>query len=184
MASPLNCLTFFEGTAGARNAKAWNSEATKATQNRIQEDIGMKRIIVAAVCELLVAVFVMTPFQPTAAEQPAAKPIEPKADEQQPSFWMRKKLDYSQNILAGIATADFDKIVENAEAMRALGKIEGFIRGRTPGYRTQLQIFEESNKEILYQATRDNVEGAALAFTQLTISCVNCHKQLREHSKK
>jgi hypothetical protein len=136
------------------------------------------------VCELIVVLAFMTPFQLTAAEQPPAKPIEPKADEQQPSFWMRKKLDYSQNILAGIATADFDKIVENAEAMQALSKIEGFVRGRTPGYRTQLQIFEDSNQEILYQAKRDNVEGAALAFTQLTISCVNCHKQLREQSKK
>jgi len=144
----------------------------------------MKRIIPSAVCGLVVAFLIITPIQLTSAAQPLAKTTDPKADEQQPSFWMRKKLDYAQNILAGIATADFDKIVENAEAMQALGKIEGFIRGRTPGYRTQLQIFEDSNKEILYQATRDNVEGAALAFTQLTISCVNCHKQLREQSKK
>jgi hypothetical protein len=62
--------------------------------------------------------------------------------EQPESFWMRKKLEYSQNILAGIATADFDKIVLNAESMRSLSKIEGFVRGRKPGYRTQLHIFE------------------------------------------
>lgn len=104
--------------------------------------------------------------------------------EQPVSFWMTKKLDYSQNILAGIATADFDKIVENAEAMRKLSSVEGFIRGRTPGYRTQLHIFEESADEIIRQAKRDNVEGAALAFTQLTVSCVNCHKQLRAEASK
>jgi hypothetical protein len=97
------------------------------------------------------------------------------------SFWMQKKLDYSKNILAGITTADFDKIVENAESMRRLSAIEGFVRGRMPGYRTQLQIFEESADEIIRQGKKDNVDGAALAFTQLTISCVNCHKQLREH---
>jgi hypothetical protein len=100
--------------------------------------------------------------------------------DQPTSFWMQKKLDYSKNILAGIATADFDKIVQNAESMRHLSSIEGFIRGRTPGYRTQLQIFQESADEIIRQGNKDNVEGAALAFTQLTISCVNCHKQLRE----
>jgi hypothetical protein len=117
----------------------------------------------------------------------SARAQEPKKlgpDEDQPSVWMRKKLDYSQNILAGIATADFEKIAKNAESMRTLGKIEAFVRSRTPGYRTQLQIFDESNAEILRQANRDNVEGAALAFTQLTISCVNCHKQLREELKK
>jgi hypothetical protein len=109
----------------------------------------------------------------------------PVASKEQPSsFWMKKKLDYSQNILAGIATADFDKIVENAEAMRKLSSVEGFIRGRTPGYRTQLHFFEESADEIIRQAKKDNVEGTALAFTQLTISCVNCHKQLRAEPQK
>jgi hypothetical protein len=100
--------------------------------------------------------------------------------DQPASFWMKKKLDYSQNILAGIAVADFDKIAENAEAMRGLSKIEGFFRRRTPGYAVQLQIFEQAVSEIVRQANEDNVDGAALAFTQLTISCVNCHKHLRE----
>jgi len=104
-----------------------------------------------------------------------------EAGKEQPvSFWMKKKLEYSQNILAGIANADFDKIVVNAESMRDLSKIEGFVRGGMPGYRTQLHIFEESTDEIIRQAKKDNVDGAALAFTQLTISCVNCHKHLRE----
>lgn len=101
-------------------------------------------------------------------------------DKSQPtSYWMQKKLEYSKNILAGISTGDLDKSVASAESMRRLSLIEGFIRGRTPGYRTQLQIFEESADEIIRQGKNDNLEGAALAFTQLTVSCVNCHKQLR-----
>jgi hypothetical protein len=114
-------------------------------------------------------------------------PVVTSADDQDPAgksqpmnYWMRKKLEYSQNILAGITSADLDKVIANADSMRTLSKIEGFLHGQTPGYRTQLHIFEESVDEIIRQAKRDNVEGAALAFTQLTISCVNCHKQLRE----
>ena len=100
---------------------------------------------------------------------------------QQPmSFWMKKKLDYSQGILEGISLADFDKIATNAESMRNLSKIEGFVRRPTPGYTAQLQIFDEAASEIFRQANRDNLDGAALAFTQLTVSCVNCHKRLRE----
>jgi hypothetical protein len=118
-----------------------------------------------------------------AAEKSAAKKGVPAADAE-PSLWMRKKLDYSKEILEGISTADFDQIAKNAEAMRALGKVEAFVRSRTPGYRTQMQIFDEANAEILKQANRDNLEGSALAFTQLTISCVNCHKQIRESDKK
>ena len=105
----------------------------------------------------------------------------PSANQQPTSFWMKKKLEYSQNTLAAIATADFDKIIENAQAMRNLSKVEGFIRGQNLGYRTQLHIFDEANAEIIHQAKKENVEGAALAFTQLTISCVNCHKVLRSN---
>jgi hypothetical protein len=109
-----------------------------------------------------------------------AQEKQPGGQDRQTSFWMEKKLEYSQNILAGIANADYDLIVKNAESMRSLSKIEGFIRRQTPGYRTQLRIFEDATDEIIRQANRDNVDGAALAFTQMTISCVNCHKHLRE----
>src|SRR5688572_39193 len=82
-----------------------------------------------------------------------AEDKEPPADAaNQPSIRMKKKLDYSQNILSGLASGDFDKIVENAEAMQGLSKVEWFIRGRTPGYRTQLEIFLDANGEIIKQA--------------------------------
>jgi hypothetical protein len=110
-----------------------------------------------------------------------------KGDEKQPpdknqpmSFWMQKKLEYSQNILAGIANSDFDKIVANAQSMRNLNKVEGFVRRQTPSYNVQLLFFEAATDEIIRQAQKDNLEGATLGFAQLTISCVNCHRHLRE----
>jgi hypothetical protein len=116
-----------------------------------------------------------TPAKKTQAQ------AEPTGDSpQEASVWMRRKLDYSQQILVGIAEADFERIATNAKAMRALGKVEGFVRGRTPGYRSQLQIFQDATDQLIKHAEKDNVDGAALAFTQLTISCVNCHKHLRE----
>jgi len=104
----------------------------------------------------------------------------PAEVESEPSIWMKKKMDYSKSILEGLASGDFDKIAENAQAMQGLSQVEWFIRRQTPAYRTQLEIFLDANKEIIKQAKQDNLEGSALAFTQLTISCVNCHKQLRE----
>jgi hypothetical protein len=111
-------------------------------------------------------------------EEEAPK-VEKENGEETASFWMDRKLRLSKDLLAGLANGDAEKIAAAAKAMRRLNKIEAFSRGRTPGYRTQLQIFEESLDEIIVQADKDNVEGAALGFTQLTISCVNCHKQLR-----
>jgi hypothetical protein len=106
------------------------------------------------------------------------------ADEQPMSFWMKKKLEHSQSALRAIAIEDFDALRASATAMRRLSDIEGFAR-RTDAkeYRAQLQIFEFANDELIRHVKDKNIDGAALAFTQLTLSCVNCHKHLRDEKK-
>jgi hypothetical protein len=110
----------------------------------------------------------------------AEEPEKPQAKQGVRSFWMEKKLDYSQAILSGLATADFDEVGKNARAMNGLSEIEKFVRGKTPGYRTQLKFFRFTNDELIRQSDRGNLDGAALAFTQLTLTCVNCHKHIRD----
>jgi hypothetical protein len=120
------------------------------------------------------------------AKKPEAKAVQKsdeKIDDKNPSIWMKKKLAYSQAILAGITAEDFDTIADNARAMKGLGKFEAFVRSRNAAYTRQLQAFDDINDEIIRQADKDNVEGVALAFTQLTVNCVNCHKVLRQHVK-
>lgn len=126
---------------------------------------------------------------PTMADEPDPKATvdepdsktDPKSDpNQQPSVWMRRKLDYSQKILSGLTAADFDAIADNARKMKMLDRIELFVRGRSPSYRAQFAIFQDASDELILQSEKKNIEGAALAFTQLTISCVQCHKRLRE----
>ena len=104
---------------------------------------------------------------------------DPKEDE--PSIWMKQKLAYSQRILNGLATEDFAMIEENATAMKGLSRIERFVRGKTEGYRTHLKTFEFATNELIRNSEQQNLDGATLAFTQLTISCVNCHKEIRNN---
>ena len=101
------------------------------------------------------------------------------AEQKKQSFWMKKKLEYSQNILSGVATEDFKKIRENASSMKALDVLEKFVHPRDKDYRMQLQTFQFANDELIRNAREKNVDGAALAYVQLTLSCVNCHKVLR-----
>jgi hypothetical protein len=96
-----------------------------------------------------------------------------------PSVWMRKKMEYSQKLLEGLAVGDFELLSQQARAMNALNQIEGWVRGKTPDYRTQLRIFRFANEELIRQADEENLDGASLAFVQLTLSCVNCHKLVR-----
>jgi hypothetical protein len=106
---------------------------------------------------------------------------EPTTTEEKPmSFWMERKLELSQSVFAALASGDFAKLEQSSSQMQLLSKIEGFVRRRSPEYTAHLRSFELSNKEIIKHAKAKNIEGAALAFQQLTISCVGCHKLLRD----
>jgi hypothetical protein len=98
--------------------------------------------------------------------------------EESGSFWMQKKLEYSEKILAGLAREDFEEIGKNARSMKALTQMEKWVRG-TVEYRTQLRIFQNANEQLIVMAEEEKLDGAALAYVQLTLSCVNCHKVVR-----
>ena len=99
------------------------------------------------------------------------------------SVWMKKKMEYSQEILRGLAMADFEQIRFNAARLNVLNQVESFVRRKNPEYRTQLHTFNRVSAEIARQADKKNIEGATLAFNQLTVSCVQCHNTLREIGK-
>ena len=105
----------------------------------------------------------------------------PKESPEQPmSVWMAKKIEYSKAILEALTSGRYDDIEKHAEQMRLIGKVEGFVRGRSPSYKTHLQTFDLATRELKRQAVARNIEGATLAFHQLTTSCVTCHQTLRE----
>jgi cytochrome c556 len=100
--------------------------------------------------------------------------------EKDANFWMKQKLNYSQSIFAALAAADFDSMTASAEKLITLNKVEDFVKHRNAKYKAQLDIFQFASEDLLRQAEKQSVEGAALAFHQLTLSCVNCHKLLRD----
>ncbi len=137
--------------------------------------IGIGTISVAAYCQQ----------QPTkqpekVVDERASADDTPKVTKEKTmSFWMAKKLELSKAILESLTKGDFETLAKDAEQMRKLGKLEGFVR-RNKVYQNQLQNFETANQELVRHSSRRNVEGATLAFNQLTTSCVACHTMLRE----
>jgi len=98
-----------------------------------------------------------------------------------PSFWMQKKLEYSEKVLEGLAKADYEEIATNAKLLNMLNQIEDFVRGRDEEYRRQLDTFDHVTRQLAHQANEENIDGAAIAYMQLTMNCVSCHKHLRDH---
>jgi cytochrome c556 len=105
------------------------------------------------------------------------------SEQEKASVWMKKKLEFSQNILAGLTESDFDKVRANAEAMRFLGYLEKWARADRPDYKKQVVFFDFANQELIRQAKEKNLDGATLAYNQLTVSCVQCHKIVRGAKK-
>jgi hypothetical protein len=99
---------------------------------------------------------------------------------EEPSYWMQKKMQYSENILAGLAKADFAAIEKNAASMNSLSQIEGWVRGNTPEYKRQLKAFRAANRNLVRLSQEKDLEGAALSFMQLTMTCVQCHQVIRD----
>jgi hypothetical protein len=96
------------------------------------------------------------------------------------SVWMKVKLRSSQNILRGLTLGDFDLIEENARRMNNFGRLEKLVHSRNAEYQTQLKFLEHANQELMRQAEKKNLDGATLAFVQLTTSCINCHRTIRD----
>jgi hypothetical protein len=91
---------------------------------------------------------------------------------------MRKKLAYSQLILDGLVTEDFDKILEGAKSLNQLGK-QKWIENDSVEYRTQNQVFWFTTGSLMLAAEEKNIDSATLSYTQMMHGCVNCHKVIR-----
>jgi hypothetical protein len=100
--------------------------------------------------------------------------------EHQPSVWMKQKLVASQNILAGLTKADWSAIEKNAQSMLLVGYLEKWVRADAPGYQKMMKDFEYANRSLTLAAREKNLDGATIAYVELTISCVRCHKIVRD----
>jgi len=93
---------------------------------------------------------------------------------------MQQKLGHAQKVLEGVAIKDFDLIEKHADELIILSKKAEWAVLQTPEYTRQSDDFRR-NADSLAKAAKDkNLDGAALAYVQVTMSCVNCHKHVRE----
>lgn len=99
------------------------------------------------------------------------------------SVWMKAKTEYSRQILLGLTEGDYDKIKANAKALNAVNFLEAWARAGGPDYQQQIVLFATANQELIRQAEAKNLYGATLAFNQLTVSCVQCHRIVRDKKK-
>ena len=92
---------------------------------------------------------------------------------------MRMKLEHSQKVLEGVAVEDFKLISDNARSLTALSQAAEWRVFQTPEYRQYSAEFRRTADALAAMADAKNLDGAALNYVQLTMTCVNCHKYVR-----
>ncbi len=92
---------------------------------------------------------------------------------------MKLKLESSQKVLEGIATENFVTISANAQKLVVLSQAAGWQARQTPEYKQFTAEFRRHAEALQKAARSENVDAASVAWFQLTISCVNCHRHIR-----
>jgi cytochrome c556 len=93
---------------------------------------------------------------------------------------MRKKLKCSQSVLEGVALNQFDKIADNADELITISQHAEWVVIKTPQYEMFSNQFRRSAESLVKNAKAKNLDGAALDYVDLTMTCVKCHKYVRE----
>lgn len=92
---------------------------------------------------------------------------------------MKAKLESSQKVLEGIATENFVTVSANAQKLVVLSQAAGWQARQTPEYKQFTAEFRRHAEALQKAARSENVDAASVAWFQLTISCVNCHRHIR-----
>jgi hypothetical protein len=93
--------------------------------------------------------------------------------------FMRAKLEHSQKVVEGLTTENYAMIAKHASQMEVLSQEAAWQVLQTPEYRQQSLEFRRAAQSLREAADKKNLDGAALAYVDVTMKCVRCHQNVR-----
>lgn len=103
----------------------------------------------------------------------------PERRKQEMSKFMREKLAASSEVLEGLATENFELIASGAKQMRKLSAAEKWQVSNDASYRQFSNQFRRIMEQLETKANEKKLEGAALTWIEGTMTCIECHKWVR-----
>jgi hypothetical protein len=99
------------------------------------------------------------------------------------SLFMMKKLDASRTIVGGLAMENFAQISEAAQDLMLLSQEAEWNVIQAREYFQLSSEFRASAARLRDSASDKNLDGSTLAFFEVTLNCVRCHKYVRSRTK-
>lgn len=94
-------------------------------------------------------------------------------------LFMRAKLTHSQKLLEGLATEDYNLLAKHAQELALLSQATNWNVMQTEDYLQHSIEFRRAANAITEAAKQKNLDGATLAYVDMTMKCVRCHKYVR-----
>lgn len=110
---------------------------------------------------------------------PAQEKPRPAAPPKKPTV-MQRKLAHAQKVLEGLALEDFDKIRTNSDGLIQCVKDATWRINDTDKYLLFSNDFRRTVENLRKAAKDKKVDAAALAYVDMTLTCVKCHRYLRD----
>jgi hypothetical protein len=109
---------------------------------------------------------------------PAAEPDPLRPDDV--AVFMRAKLDHASEVLEGLSLADFEKIRRGGQLLALASQASSWQVLQSEEYARQSVAFRRACERLERAATEKNLDAAALAWMDVTMKCVQCHRYVRD----
>lgn len=115
---------------------------------------------------------------------PPKQEIVPPAAQRSNQLLMRDKLAYATKALEGLSMEDYGKIAEAGDFMYMISRAASWHVIPTERYAQISRNFQEQALDLKRHAEAKNLDAAALDYTRITLTCVQCHSYMRESRAK
>ncbi|HSF15898.1 MAG TPA: hypothetical protein VLK65_10140 [Vicinamibacteria bacterium] len=94
---------------------------------------------------------------------------------------MQAKAGYAHRLLDAVVQDDFETIRDQAFRLRAVAETADWRVVDTPEYTRASDAFVRATERLLDAARESNGDAAALAYMDITLQCVHCHRYMRSY---
>jgi len=95
---------------------------------------------------------------------------------------MQQKVACSLQVLVGITLEDYGLIANNADKLVKLSNKTNWYSRQVPEHELFLNEFRRNAQDLAKAGQQKDLDAASLAYVQMTLSCVSCHKFIRKSS--
>lgn len=131
----------------------------------------MKKLLTIALLGVL-AVCLLLPQSGQTQDAELSSPVDFEA-------LMQRKLHSSQSLIKGLALEDYELISREAQQLQLLSLDAGWNVLQSEDYARISGEFRQAAKKIGQAGKEKNLDAAGLGYFQLTMSCIDCHRHVR-----